>query len=393
MPLEANIKKYYLWKFFHTLSFWLPIFVLFFLNKGLDYTQIMIMSIAAAAMQIIFEVPSGMFADFFGRKTSMMIASFLKFVSLITYIIGQNFITFVIGYAIFGIALAFQSGSGSAFIYDILRDLKRENEYKEIEGKGVSFGLLGMGIGSFLGGFLASVDFTYALIATLVSFGLATIVAGTLHEPKHHRKSEDKAYFKHIKEASLFALRHQKVKWLIVFAGIMFVIMIISHKFIQPYMQLAGIDIAFFGVIYLAWLLIGYAGSRYAHKIENAFGEFGSLLIIVLTLGVPLMIVGRYVFILGILFIAFTEFTWGFAQPIVHDYINQHTESHHRATVLSLNGFFQSILMIIISPFFGYLGDLYSIKIALLMQGVVTLVFGLPVILMIIKSNKSKKKI
>jgi MFS family permease len=388
MPLESTIKKYYLYNFLKTLSFWLPIFVLYFLNNGLSYAQIMILIVIQSIFQIIFEVPSGIYADHFGRKNSLIISALLKVLCMSFYYFGNGFLPFSISAAFFGMSIAFASGSDSAFIYDSLKDLKREKEYKKIEGKAFSYGLLGMAVGSFFGGFLAEISFKIPILFTLIAFFASTIVALTFNEPQHHKKSEDRAYFKHLKGAIIFSYNHPRIKWLIVFSGLMVSAMLISHRYFQPYMEMTGIDIKYFGVIYLGWLFISALSARFSHIIENKIGEFYSLLIIPLFLGFHLIIMGKYVFIYGVLFVLFGEFTWGFIKPVVNDYLNKNVESHHRATVLSLNGFFQSIIAIMLAPIFGYIADIFSLTTALFIEGIFVLILGVPIIFRI--ANRAK---
>ena len=75
----------------------------------------------------------------------------------------------------------------------------------------------------------------------------------------------------------------------------------------------------------------------------------------------------------------------------IKDYLNKHVESFRRATVLSLNGFFESILSIIIFPFFGYMADLYSITTVFLIEGILVLVIGLPIVFILSSPKKSSK--
>ena len=76
--LERNIKLYYIYS-----ATWImmigPILVVFLLEKGLDFKQIMFLQTVGAVSIVITEVPSGAIADLYGRKTSLIISS-LSFV-------------------------------------------------------------------------------------------------------------------------------------------------------------------------------------------------------------------------------------------------------------------------------------------------------------------------
>ncbi len=391
MSIKFNIKYYYQYSFFKQLTFWLPIWVLFFLTKDINFTQIMFFSVTAATSQIIFEVPSGVFADFYGRNKTLTLSAIFKVISTSFFLIGNSFVPYLIGWSFFGISLAFESGTNSAFIYDTLRDLKREKDYKKIQGRAWAYGSAAMAIGSLFGGFLAQISYKTAIAATLIPFILAVFISLRFTEPKHKKEAEDKKYFKHLQEAAKFCITHKRVRWLIIFTGIMMTTMIISHRFSQPYMQLANINIKFFGIIYFVWLMFSALSAHFAHHIEAKLGEFYSLLIIPLIVGIYLLIIGKYVFVIGIAVILIGQFPWGFLTPIVTDYINKHVSSHNRATVLSLDGFFQSILLILISPIFGYIADFYSFTTALIIDGIFALVLGIPIVFIIFKAKKFNK--
>lgn len=387
MNLESNIKKYYFYNFFKTFSFWLPIFVLYFLDAGLTYAQLFSLSAVTAAFNILFEIPSGVFADYFGRKKSLVISAVLKVICMFFYFFGDNFYVFATGSAIFGMSLAFESGTNSAFIYDTLKDLKREKEFKKIEGRAVGYSMLGIALGGLMGGFLAEISFKLPLLITAIAFAGAIWVSLLFVEPKKHKKSDDKAYFKHLKDAAIFSYKHPRVKWLIIFSGLMVSLLLIGHRFLQPYMRMVNIDIKFFGIIYFVWLIFSTIGARYAHKIESKLGEFLSLLIIPVFAGIYFLFIGNLVIIYGVVIVILGQFVWGFSRPVIRDYINKHVESHHRATVLSLHGFFGSLMVIILAPLLGYFTDLFSLTTTLIVQGIIVLVGGIPLVFKVVASK------
>ncbi len=72
--LEKNIQKMYLLKFISGMYFFVPIIVLFWQENGLNLTQIMILQSLFSFMVVTLEIPSGYFADVFGRKMSILIS-------------------------------------------------------------------------------------------------------------------------------------------------------------------------------------------------------------------------------------------------------------------------------------------------------------------------------
>jgi len=57
-----------LFQAFSALSFFVPIIVLFWQENDLNLTQIMILQSLFSLTVVLLEIPSGYFADVFGRK-------------------------------------------------------------------------------------------------------------------------------------------------------------------------------------------------------------------------------------------------------------------------------------------------------------------------------------
>lgn len=72
-----DILKYYIYSALSDLLFFLPIVYVFFKNSGLTFTQIFLTETIFAVGVVLFEVPTGAFADYAGRKKSGTIKAVL----------------------------------------------------------------------------------------------------------------------------------------------------------------------------------------------------------------------------------------------------------------------------------------------------------------------------
>ncbi|QEN05927.1 hypothetical protein EW093_14900 [Thiospirochaeta perfilievii] len=77
--LKQNIKKFYLYKILMGMFFSVPILVLFWQENGLNLTEIMLLQSFFALLTVILEIPSGYFADIYGRKNTLLIAGFMGY--------------------------------------------------------------------------------------------------------------------------------------------------------------------------------------------------------------------------------------------------------------------------------------------------------------------------
>jgi hypothetical protein len=78
--------------------------------------------------------------------------------------------------------------------------------------------------------------------------------------------------------------------------------------------------------------------------------------------------------VLGFIFIFVHALFSGPFHPLLDDYVNKRIPSDKRATVLSIKNMVNSLLFMTLSPLIGYLVDLYSLTIALLLMGSVLVV-------------------
>ena len=73
--LESNILKLYFFEsLFMSIAFTIPTIVLFWLENGLSFMEIMILQSFFALMIVLIEVPSGYIADIIGRKKTIILA-------------------------------------------------------------------------------------------------------------------------------------------------------------------------------------------------------------------------------------------------------------------------------------------------------------------------------
>ena len=136
--MKTSIKDLNLLKWalpFSQLHFLAPVSILIFLSKGFSLEEITIaFTTLIFALYIVFEVPSGFFADKYGRKTSLVLAQILSICSLLLFIFAPSFEWLLIGSVIGGLSGSLFSGADSAILYDTSLVLGKEKEYEDILG-------------------------------------------------------------------------------------------------------------------------------------------------------------------------------------------------------------------------------------------------------------------
>ena len=356
----------------------MPIIVPFYQENGLNVQEVMTIQSIFSIAVVLMEVPSGYLGDVLGRKKSLIIGSVLILIGYLFYSLTSSFLGFLLAAIILGIGTSFISGSDSALLYDTLQELNRTKDYMRLEGKYYAVGNFAEAIAGITGGFLAAqftLYFPFYCQTALSAIGI--LAAITLVEPQRAKVFSANSNWQNIRETIHYAfVANQQLRWILIYASVMAGATITVAWFAQPYFLFAEVPLIYFGILWTALNLTVGVASWFAHKLENRFRAFG------LMLGVCVLIVGGYLgaafspAMVGIAFLFVVYIGRGIATPIFNSFINSHTSSDMRATVLSIRSFMFRLIFAVLAPFLGWITDVYTIQEALMVAGIIFLVVG-----------------
>lgn len=380
LGLETNIKKFYLHRILASMFFAVPVLVLFWQENGLSLTEVMILQSIFAISTVILEIPTGYLADVHGRKKTLVYASIASAIAVIIFSIGYSFLDFLFAELFFALAISLSSGTMSAFIYDTLQDLGRVNEYKKVWGNALFFGMISLAVSNVAGGIIAEYNLRYALYASIPFFLLAIPVTLSMKEPKRHKLVITKGYTKELFEIMKTAmLKNKKLRWIIIYSGIVYSFNQTALWLYQPYFKLSGLDVIHFGLVFASFQLVAGFSSKYAHRVEAKFGQKYSLAMLILLVSLSYFLMSNFIYLFSFSFCFIQQFVRGFQKAVVNDYINQLTTSDVRATILSVESFVSRLLYATIIPIVGLVADIYTLDQALLVLGITSLFSGLTI--------------
>jgi MFS family permease len=168
--LKSNILKMYLFRFFS--SFWLivPVLIPYYKSAGLAATQVYLVQSIFLAVVFLLEIPSGYLADVIGRKKTLIIGTFFLPAGLLVYYFSSSLAGFIAAELMIAVSLSFWSGADSALIYDTLKQLKKQGDYKKIQGWAEMLTRVGDGLASVAGGFLALISLSRPVLSCFLCF-------------------------------------------------------------------------------------------------------------------------------------------------------------------------------------------------------------------------------
>lgn len=349
----------------------IPIITLYWLDVGLSMQDVFLLQVLFSVAIVGLEIPSGYFADRFGRKYSLVIGMVFGSLGYLAYALSGDFWGFATAELLLAVSISFISGADSALLYDTLKQYNATDKHTKIEGRMLSIARLSEASAAILGGLLASWYSVTAVLYIQFFVMLCSVpLTFLLKEPKMeigHRQRKD------LLGALRYAFRENKtILHMNIFTGIVFSSGLLLVWMAQPYWQEIGVPLALFGVLWASYNAVTAFGSYIAHRLQRRLG-FSVLF------GLSGAVVG-VVFILlsfgiGMAAVAVMSLAWllrGIFHPIMLDFIHKQTPSDIRATVISLNSLYTRLFFALVSPFIGWVADVWSLETAFLASGLVT---------------------
>ncbi len=379
MPdFKSNIWKVYAFCFLLNVMFISAVLIPFFSDWGrLSFAQIMLLQAWFMAWSIILEVPTGAFADRFGRRLSLVIASLLGVSWVIVYSSAPNFYVFMAGEFLAAVATALTSGSLEALTYDSLRQSGTARESKRVFIRASQFVMAGILFGSVTGGIVASrFGLDKALLLTAVPFAFGFFVALSMKEPRHLMKKQD--YRKTLVAGFLFMFRHKAVKLLAMDFSVISAIAFAMIWVYQVLLKNAGVDVAFFGLVSAGSVIGQMAFLQATPWLESLLGSRKLLLFLSAMLtGVMFIVAAIALNPFLIAAAAIIAISLGLGRgTLFFSYMNKFIPSPKRATVLSSVGLLSKAIKLSVYLFLSVL-FVWSVTYSLIILGAAAIIFSL----------------
>ena len=364
--LTPSIRRLILAQSVRTLTFAGPIFTLFLLAKGLSLQQIFTLSSIILLSGMFFEVPTGVFADKYGRKTSMILGACISVIGWIMWLYMDTFMGFALVFGLFGLANAFWSGTDHAFIYDELKSIGREQDAQKVFSRYSGALAVAFALAAFVGGFLARVhtieNFYLLFQLTFASSVVGLLLTLTLREPVistvagKELEHEQESVLRQLGSGIRLLRKNGRLRKITLFS--IFTLSFALMEIYQVYFVRADVPASWYGyVLGVSSLLIAVI-KWYAYKLEQWFGVEKSMLIISI---VPAVLWAAMAWVLqpvmAVFLFLLTDATGNMRDPIIADYQNRHIEGSGRATALSTISLITSGYIAIMLPIVGWIAD------------------------------------
>jgi len=398
---DLQFYKFCLYGFLKNLRFFEPFFILFLRSKGLSFTQIGVLYAVREIITNLLEIPSGLVADSWGRKKSLLFSYILYIISYIIFAIGNGFWIFLIAIVFFGIAKAFKSGTNKAMIYYYL-DVRGWSNYKvDYYGNTRSCSQLGSALSSLIAAFIVFTTDNYSSVYfyTIIPYFLGFILIASYPSwiDKGIKKNKKQISFGQVLKEFWQVIKSWKNLKQLTNLSLLESYFKALKDYIQPLIKQLALTLPFvwlatmsdkqkitiwIGIVYfIVYLLTAYASRRssYLLKIKNDLVFWiNNLLILCLILGFTSGLLEFFHFNLWAVIIFILIFiVHNFRKPLSVAYLNKIFRTEIFASGVSTQNQLKTIFTAIISLFIGILADYLSVSLAIVVVSVILLIFSL----------------
>jgi MFS family permease len=360
----SNIPSYFVYTALKGFGFGLfaAIWVIYLQQqRGLSLSEAALIDVTFFVAAALGEVPTGIVADRFGRKTSLLIGTALMCVSTLAWIFAPTLLLIMLAYICLGIGYTFLSGAEDALFYESVQRTGRIDAYTRLVGR-VSATMLGaLALGSVASGLLAAVDLSLPFVCAGLSYVLIFGIVLTFKEPRAEETAAEQARkpFGEILKQSLALMRARPaLRYPMMYLALVpLAALILETLFIQPQAVALGVPIAGVGVVVMALQLTNIAGSTWSDWMKARVGEGRILYAAPLFIVTSLILLAVLQLFAALLFIAVISFVTATLHPILLRRVQTEVSDDLRATLLSMQSLMFTVVAAISQPTLGMIAD------------------------------------
>ncbi|SEA66916.1 Major Facilitator Superfamily protein [Pseudobutyrivibrio sp. ACV-2] len=353
--IKAQIKKLYCIDSFGALMIAGGSWVALLAARGFSTIEIGWFESIFHVVSMICEVPSGAVADVFGRKKSMVMAQLMSMLSALVMIFTDSFLSIAVAMGVSALSYNLASGTREALAYDSMKQAGTEEEYESFVSTDMIIYEVFSSLATLLAGVALMLGYKKAYLIDILMGSVALLFALSLTEvhAKGHENMDVASRFKDVTIGSINFIRdNRKARLIILYNALIGAVAVLIGFFLQAKLPEVGLKAIYLGP---ALFIIGISGAIGSKAITH-FKHFGYKSIALISLcGVVFAILSvfmgnPYIMILGACVGAFADSFIEIRSDVV---LNNMIPSAQRATLMSINSFTFSVIMIVMSPVFG----------------------------------------
>nr|WP_276551153.1 MULTISPECIES: MFS transporter [Exiguobacterium] len=343
---------------------------LFWESRGITIQEVVYLEMIYALIIVLFEVPTGVWADRTTRRRLIQVGVALEWLSFWILLYSFTFSGFFVAISCSAIGSVIRSGAENALLYESLQESQEVSSFERVLGKLNAIGIVAAVTAALSGSMLAQylpLEWNYKL--SIVSLLIATTCSLSLIEPTR-REIEERLTWWHLLKGFQFIWSNKQL-WHVT---ISFLAAVSAFNFIDEFWQLYARDVSipiyWFGAISSILLLIQLPGQLFAGTLirfassEHWLNGFGWLM------GGGFLVIGLFPNPIGIGLMGLLALIYGAMEPLYYGLLHHQVPSSIRATTESSVSMLWH-LGILVLGFVFIVGTTVSLFLAFILIGLV----------------------
>jgi MFS family permease len=357
---RGNVRRIYVWKALTSLHFFAGVLIPFFTQwGGISLHQVLWLQTWFMLWIVVLEVPTGAFADRYGRRASLICATLCLITAVAYYVTHHGLAHFMFAEFLWACAAAFSSGADESLAYDSLKAEGEAGTSKKALARLSTAEIFAIACAAPIGSYVAwRWGLSAPLALSLVPFTIALPVALSMKEaPREHE--ERRGYWETLTRGAKYFVGHKILRALTFDSVTVWCFSFMIIWLYQPRLKELGVPLIWFGFVTTGMTLCQSLVLMRIEHVERFFGGARRYL------SVSALIPG-----LAYLALAFFH-SPGFAVPmivlisgfglsrsaILNNYMHKHVDSSRRATVLSTAGMARQLFTASVYPIVGWAAE------------------------------------
>jgi len=353
---------------------------IFLLDAGLTNLEAFAANAFYTAGMVIFEIPTGVVADTWGRRTSFLCGTLTLAIATALYVLlwqlHSPFAWWAIVSVLLGLGFTFFSGATEAWLVDALTATRFDGPLESVLSRGQVISGIALLIGSVGGGYLAQltnlgVPYLVRTAILVIVFFLALLVMRDIGFTPQ-RSTGVISEMKQITRSSLDnGLRVPPIRATMLSAIFTGGVGLYVFYALQPYLlQLWG-DPQAYGIAGLAAAIVAGAqivGGLLAPRVRKLYRRRTSALLLLQVISTAMLVLIGLIpnFWVVIALVVISQLADTASLPIRHAYLNGMIPSEQRATILSFDNLMNSAGGIVVQPALGRAADVWNYAVSYL---------------------------
>lgn len=335
----------YIYEFISTMILFYIVDTLFYLERGISSSAYMFFVVVMYITRLIFEIPSGILADKYGKKKILLISQIMFIISTIIFIFAYNYTVFIIAIIIASLQKCFSTGIVNSFLYESLKEKEKFNKVLFIKNTMYCISYM---IAMLLGGYLGE---KYGLIidyyVTLIPLILGLIIICFIKDTINNKESNTKRKIDILRNGITEIKNNKFIKNIIFINATMLVIIKLVEESHPEYSIRIGLTESQIG-IYTALILVFCIIGEYFGTKLNGEKKYVFIILNPIFVGISILLLGYLNSKTGIIFLLTLYIFSESFNNIIFTEIHNNISSKSRVTIESIISLLESIIGIIL---------------------------------------------